>query len=121
MKQIKKYDIWLIDLEPVIWSEQAWIRPCLVIQNDRFFKFQNTNIVLPITSQDKNHWEFWVLVKDYKKVWLSYQSIIITFQIRSADKSRFIKKIWEINDLELRLKIKNSLDLTLDLKDDFLN
>ena len=117
--KIKKYDIWLLDLEPTKWSEQSWTRPCLVIQNNVFFEYQNTTIVLPITSQDKSDWKFRILLENYKKYWLSKKSTILTFQIRTADKSRFIKKIWEISDLNLRKKIKESLIISLDFEDDF--
>ena len=118
---IKKYDIWLVDLEPVKWSEQAWIRPCLVIQNNIFFKYQNTTIVLPITSSKKDNWKFKIKIINYKNFWLQKESIILSFQIRTVDKSRFINKIWEINDLDLRKKIKDSLNLTMDLEDEFLD
>lgn len=116
---IKKYDIWLLNLEPTKWSEQSWIRPCLVIQNNLFFEYQKTTIILPITSQNKSNWKFTILLEDYKKYWLKTESTILTFQIRTADKSRFIKKIWEISDLKIIKIIKESLIISIDLEDEF--
>jgi len=117
--KIQKYEIWLLNLEPTKWSEQSWIRPCLVIQNNLFFEYQNTTIVLPITSTNKSDWKFKILLENYEEHWLNKESTILTFQIRTADKSRFIRKIWEITDLKLIKKIKESLVISLDLEDEF--
>jgi len=120
MENIKKYDIWLIKLDPIMWSEQSWIRPCLVIQNDDFFRYQNTTLVLPISSKLDKKWMFSVIINDYKNCWLDRKSRILVFQLRTADKSRFIKKLWKINDKKLRLEIKKALDITIDMEDEFL-
>ncbi len=105
MQNIKKYDIWLANLNPTKWSEQSWIRPCLVIQNNTFFEYQNTTIVLPITSTDKSDWNFRILLENYKDFWLTKESTILTFQIRTADKSRFIKK--NLRNFRFKFKKKN--------------
>lgn len=119
MFNIKKYDIWSINLDPTKWSEQAWVRPCLVFQSNIVTKYTNTFIVLPITWKEKRISPIVIKLENYKELWLTMESTILTFQIRTADKSRFIKKIWEISDLELRKKIKESLIISLDLEDDF--
>lgn len=116
---IKKYDIWIVDLEPIKWSEQSWIRPCLVFQNDTFFKFQNTSIVLPISSSKKENWNFKISIKNYKSCWLDKESSVLAFQIRTVDKTRFIKKIWTIDDIDLKNKIKRAVFLSIDLDDIF--
>ena len=102
-----------------MWNEQSWMRPCLVIQNNIFYKFQWTTLILPITWNIKKDWKFWVLIKDFKNYWLQSESFILSFQIKTVSKSRFIKKIGEINDDEIKLKIKESLILSLDLDDAF--
>lgn len=118
--KILKYDIWMINLNPTKWNEQSGIRPCLVIQNDEFFSYQWTTIVLPLTwNITKNH-NFWVLLENYKDFWLDKTSFIISFQIRTVSKDRFIKKMGNIGDIEIRKKIKNSLILSLDLEDDYI-
>ncbi len=116
---IKKYEIWLVNLEPIKWSEQSWIRPCIVIQNNLFFLNQNTTIVLPITWKKKKNWKFKVLINNYEEIWLTTKSTILTFQIRTVDKTRFIKKIWEIKDKKTKDHIKETLLMTLDIDDEF--
>jgi len=117
---ISKYDIWLVDLEPTKWNEQSWIRPCIVIQNDEFYNYQWTTLILPITWNINKDSNFWVLIKNYEDLWLNKECFIITFQIRTVSKTRFIKKLWKIDDINLKEKIKETLILTLDLEDNFL-
>ena len=50
---IKRGNIYIADLEPIVGSEQSGIRPVLIIQNDIGNKFGPTVLVAPITS--KNH------------------------------------------------------------------
>ena len=117
---IKKYDIWLVGLDPTKWSEQAWTRPCLVIQSNLLKQFTKTFIVLPITSKEKRNVPIVVKLKNYKKYWLTKESTILSFQIRTADKTRFIKKIWSLSwETELIKKIRQSLILSLDIDDEF--
>lgn len=120
LNKILKYDIWLVDLDPTKWNEQSWVRPCLVIQNDEFFNYQWTTLVLPITWNIKKDSNFWVFIKNYLDYWLSKESFIISFQIKTVSKERFIKKLWNIDDIETRKKINSTLKLSLDLDDNFL-
>ena len=49
--RIKRGDIVLVNLEPVVGSEQGMIRPTLVIQNDISNEYSPTTIIAPITSK----------------------------------------------------------------------
>ena len=51
--EIKKFDIIMINLNPKKWHTQAWIRPCVVIQNNLFNKYSPTIIVVPLTTTKK--------------------------------------------------------------------
>jgi len=112
--RIKRGEIVLVNLEPVVGSEQGRIRPVLVIQNDISNEFSPTTIIAPITSK--------VYKKEYPtNVFISKQdskldkdSTILLNQIRTIDKSRIIKKISNLNDFIMKkvdLAIKVSLSL----------
>ena len=47
---MKKYDIVLVDLNPVKGSEQAGIRPCIIIQNDYANSVSKTFVIAIISS-----------------------------------------------------------------------
>ena len=47
---IKRGEIWWIDLNPVVGSETAKTRPCLILQNDIGNEFGNTTVVVPFLA-----------------------------------------------------------------------
>ena len=51
MFNIKRGDIFLINLKPVRGSEQGGIRPCLIVQNNYGNKYSPLTIIVPITSR----------------------------------------------------------------------
>lgn len=48
---VKRKDLVLVNLNPVIGSEQGKIRPAIVVQHDSLNKNSNTTIIIPITSK----------------------------------------------------------------------
>lgn len=113
--EIKRGDIFLTNFEPVRGAEQGRIRPALVVQNNISNKFSPLTIVAPITS------------KNYEKVYptnvfipktdsgLKNDSTILTNQIRTIDKTRFIKKLgvldlFMMNQVDIALKISLGLE-----------
>ena len=49
--QIKRGDVILVNLDPVVGSEQGKTRPALIVQNDIGNEYSPTTIVAPITSK----------------------------------------------------------------------
>ena len=43
-------EIWLADLDPIRGSEQAGLRPVLVLQNDVINAHTNTYVAIPLTT-----------------------------------------------------------------------
>jgi len=110
---MKKYDIVLVDLNPVKLSEQAWIRPCIIIQNNYANKVSTTFVIAIISSVIKNYPHTLVLDKSNIN-WLSNRSRIDLLQVRTIDKSRIIKNIWEL-DYSLRNNMDDKLKLAFSL------
>ena len=114
MELIKRGDIVLVNLEPIVGSEQGGVRPVLIIQNDKFNKFSPTTIIAPITSKIYTK-EFPqnVEVKSYDSK-LKKNSTILLNQIRTIDKRRIKKRISNLNPylmFRVDLAIKLSLGL----------
>ena len=97
---MNKFDIVLVDLNPVKWSEQSWIRPCIIIQNDYANKVSRTYVVAIISSVIKEY-PHTLIIEKSEINWLSQKSRIDLLQIRTIDNSRIIKQFWEL-DLEFR-------------------
>ena len=55
IKHYKKWDIVLVNLDPVVGREISKTRPCLVISPNIMNKYLDTAIVAPFTSTQKNY------------------------------------------------------------------
>ena len=95
---VKRGDMFYADLSPVVGSEQGGIRPVLIIQNDMGNKYSPTVIAASITSQTgKNKLPTHIEI-DSKEYGLKADSVVLTEQIRTIDKSRLREKIGHIDD-----------------------
>ncbi len=112
---IKRGDMFYADLSPVVGSEQGGIRPVLIIQNDMGNKYSPTVIAAAITSQvNKNKLPTHIEI-DSEEFGLKSDSVILTEQIRTIDKSRLKEKIGHINDEEIMDKINNAIGVSFGL------
>ena len=114
MVEIKKGDIFLANLEPVIGSEQGGIRPVLILQNDVSNKYSPVTIIASITSkifEKEFPTNVFLSKKDSK---LNKDSTVLLNQIRTIDKRRFIKKINSL-DTHLMKKVNLAIKISLDL------
>lgn len=120
---IKRGDIFIANLSPVIGSEQAGTRPVLVVQNNTGNKYSPTVIVIPITSKEKHKLPTHIPIEISKcKCGLEKDSILIVEQLRTIDKSRLKVKIGSLDSQtlsEVKEAIKISLNIRGTLKDIF--
>jgi len=110
---MNKYDIVLVDLNPVKWSEQAWIRPCIIIQNDFANKVANTFVVAILSSVIKEYPHTLIIEKSLENR-LELKSRIDLLQVRTVDKTRIIKKLWEL-DFDYRLELDEKIRISFDV------
>ena len=112
---IKRGDMFYADLSPVVGSEQGGIRPVLIIQNDMGNKYSPTVIAAAITSQiNKNKLPTHIEI-DSEEFGLKSDSVVLTEQIRTIDKSRLKEKIGHIDDEEGMNKINNAIGVSFGL------
>lgn len=113
MKRIKRGDIYLADLSPVVGSEQDGIRPVLILQNDTGNQYSPTTIVAAITSKaDKT--TFPTHVKITTDV-LKCSSIVLLEQIRTIDKTRLNEYIGKL-DKDTMGKVDHAIITSLGVK-----
>lgn len=112
--QIKRGDIYYADLSPVVGSEQSGIRPVLIIQNDIGNKHSPTIIAIAITSKQKSNLPTHISVEG-TKYGLDKDSVILTEQIRTLDKSRLKNKIGSIDNNTLE-KVKKALEISFGMR-----
>lgn len=108
---IKRGEIYYADLSPVVGSEQGGIRPVLVIQNDVGNKYSPTVIAAAITSQmTKARLPTHIEVDTTSG--LPRDSIILTEQLRTLDKTRLRDKIGSLDEKAMS-KVNNALLVSL--------
>ena len=99
---VKRFDVYLINLDPTVGSEIQKTRPCLVISPDEMNHHIRTVIVAPMTSAGKDY-PTRVSCTFRKK-----QGQIVLDQIRTLDKSRLFKKLGTI-DSKAQLEVISTL------------
>lgn len=87
---IKRFDVYLIVLDPIVGSEIQKTRPCLIISPDEMNRHISTVIVAPMTTRGKSY---------PSRVACKFQGkkgYVVLDQIRTADKSRLARKLGRI-------------------------
>ena len=85
--RFRRGEIWTVDLEPVVGSEQGNARPALVIQNDIGNLYSPVLIVAALTSGESARYDVQVEVKA-PEGGLHHNSLVLLNQIRTIDKRR---------------------------------
>ena len=88
---VKRFDVYLINLDPTIGSEIQKTRPCLVISPDEMNRFIKTVIVAPMTTKGTSY-PSRVSCKFQGK-----QGQVVLDQIRTVDKTRLIKRLGKVD------------------------
>ena len=86
-RRFRRGEIWTVDLEPVVGSEQGKARPALIIQNDIGNLYSPVLIVAAITSGENARYDVQVEVKS-PEGGLHHNSTVLLNQIRTIDKRR---------------------------------
>ncbi|HOS49566.1 MAG TPA: type II toxin-antitoxin system PemK/MazF family toxin [Bacteroidia bacterium] len=111
--RIKKFDIWLADLNPRMGTEPGKIRPVVIVQTDLLNGDHPSTIICPITSKILPEAE--ILRIHLPKATIKEPCDIIVDQIRAIDNKRFIKKVGGLS-LSQSLKLTRSIKIVLDLE-----
>ena len=91
---VKRFDVYLVSLDPTVGSEIKKTRPCLVISPDEMNRWIRTVIVAPMTTKGQST-PTRVLCELQGKA-----GQIVLDQIRTVDKRRLIKKIGRLTPID---------------------
>ena len=109
-KELKRGDVYWVNLNPTIGSEIQKIRPAVIISNNIQNRISSRIVIIPITSNIKVIFPFEAKISIIEEI-----SKALTDQIRTIDKIRLSSYICtltkvEIQDIEKALKITLSLE-----------
>jgi mRNA interferase MazF len=89
---VKRFEVWLTRLDPVIGKEMKKSRPCVIISPNDMNNYLGTVILAPLTSKMKGY---------PSRLSCKFKGIkgeIALDQIKTADKTRLIKKLGLVNE-----------------------
>jgi mRNA interferase MazF len=88
---IKRFDVYLVSLNPTVGAEIQKTRPCLIISPDEMNAYIQTAIIAPMTTKARNY---------PSRVSCRFEgkdAHIVLDQLRTVDKSRLLKHLGRIN------------------------
>jgi mRNA interferase MazF len=88
---VKRFDVYLVNLDPTVGSEIKKTRPCLIISPDEMNRWIRTVIVAPMTTKGQPY---------PTRVSCEFQGKegqVVLDQIRTVDKSRLVQKLGRID------------------------
>jgi mRNA interferase MazF len=88
--ELKRFDVYLVALDPTLGAEIKKTRPCVVISPDEMNRHIRTVIVAPMTTQRHAYPTRVTCTFEGKK------AEIVLDQIRTVDRTRLIKRLGRI-------------------------
>jgi mRNA interferase MazF len=89
---VRRFEVYLVQLDPTVGSEIQKTRPCLVISPDEMNQVIRTVIIAPMTSKGRPY---------PTRVDCRFQrkpGQVVLDQIRTVDKSRLIKRLGQLEE-----------------------
>jgi mRNA interferase MazF len=88
--EVKRFDVWLVNLDPTIGREIQKTRPCLIVSPDEMNRHIATVIVTPMTTKGRLY---------PTRVACRFQGKagqIVLDQLRTVDKARLVTRLGQI-------------------------
>ena len=88
---VKRFDVYLVILDPTVGAEIQKTRPCLIISPDEMNAYIQTAIIAPMTTKARSY-------PTRVSCRFEGQDVhIVLDQLRTVDKSRLIKRLGRIS------------------------
>ncbi len=89
--EVRRFDVFLVNLDSTVGREIKKTRPCLVISPDEMNQYISTIIIAPMTTKGRNY------PTRVKCTFRGKRGQIVLDQIRTIDKNRLVKKLGKIS------------------------
>ena len=100
---VKRFEVYLVNLDPTIGAEIQKTRPCLVVSPDEMNRNIRTVIIAPMTSAQKDY------PTRVSCTFANKRGQIVLDQVRTIDKARLIQKLGTI-DSKAQLEVVSVLE-----------
>ena len=93
MVEVRRFDVFLVGLDPTIGSEIQKTRPCLVVSPNELNEHIATAIVAPMTTRGRRY------PTRMPCNFMGREGQIVLDQLRTVDKSRLVRRLGRIDRL----------------------
>ena len=107
-------DIYLADLNPSRGSEQAGIRPVILVQRQNLDRFTRTIVVIPVTTNLRRAQIPGTVLIAAGEGGLSQESVALCYQIVVIDRQRLQRQLGTLSTVYLQ-RLGEAIRYTLDL------
>jgi mRNA interferase MazF len=91
---VKRFEVYLITLDPTVGDEIQKTRPCLVISPNEMNRYISTVMIAPMTTKGR------VYPTRVTCRFQAKEGQIVLDQIRTVDKARLIKRLGQLEQVE---------------------
>lgn len=102
---MKRGEVWRVRLDPRTGSEQAGVRPTIIVSSDVFNELPTWNsfVVVPFSTSSRQAARGPTAVTIAAGAsGLSRESVALCHQITTADRSKFMEKLGQLSEEELK-------------------
>ena len=92
MGLVKRFEVYLVNLDPVVDGKAQTARPCVIVSPDEMNRYLTSVIVAPLTSQQKDFPTRVSINFKFKNGQIALE------HLRAVDKSRLIKPLGRLGD-----------------------
>ncbi len=93
---VRRFDVWLVNLDPTRGSEIRKSRPCVIVSPDEMNRHIRTVIIAPMTTRGRGYPTRVDITFQRKKGQVALD------QIRTVDKSRLARRLGRLPDARAR-------------------
>ena len=88
---VRRFDVWLVNLDPTIGSEIKKTRPALVVSPDEMNAHIATVIIAPMTTKGRDY------PTRVPCIFQGKSCQVVLDQLRTVDKQRLVKRLGEVD------------------------
>jgi mRNA interferase MazF len=105
--EIRKWNVYLADLNPRFGTEPGKMRPVVVVQTDLLNDFHPSTIICPLTTRIYPHSNFLRVHLQRREAGLIEKSDIMVDQLRAIDNRRFMRRLGAVGRATQKKLSKN--------------
>lgn len=105
--RIRKFHVYLADLNPRMGTEPGKVRPVVVVQTDLLNETHPSTLVCPITTQVTERARILRVHLPKETLGLKKDSDVLVDQLRAIDNRRFRKRVGQLTDRQKEALLEN--------------